>query len=158
MRCSSVNRDTLGTRPHALVRGSVPFLALVGWCSLGCQVEAVAPERAVLTMAVEPADVATGGDSATVWAVIRLESGDLVPYGATVTFISSVGALCAATVPSAPCSNRVMELPPALKVVTEDGVAKVTFRSGTQAGPATVVAQSGSATDSVIIQMRDPGS
>lgn len=136
---------------RGLFRGVAAVLA---GCAVGCAQEGVAPDRARLTMTVEPAEVAAGGDSAAVWAIVRLESGDLVSYGATVTFITSVGGLCAAAVQNAPCSAAVMDLPPALKVVTEDGVARATFKSGTQVGPATLVAHSGSAADTVVIQVR----
>lgn len=147
-QCAQTPRR-MGRRP---LRALTKIVAALGSVfTLSYCLDPVAPDDASLLLTVEPSRV--GVDStASVRAVIFVATGDLLPYEANVTFFVDGGSLCQGSDSTdVGCGRPVEELPPALTVSTHEGVGIVTFRSGSQPGTVTIVARSGSATDSAFI-------
>jgi len=111
----------------------------------------VAPDGATLRITPSKDTLHVGQDSASIAVAVLLVSGDLIPYGADVTFVTSGGTLCVlATTADESCGSDSVGAP-GVKVTTTDGVARVLLRGGNKLGTDTVLVVSGEARDSILL-------
>jgi len=114
--------------------------------------ELVAPDGSHVDMTATPSQIATGGDSAVLTAVVTESDGRLVDDNTKVTFIASGGAVCALPIrKDDPCASGATV--GVATAATHGGIASVLFRSGVAPLSATVKAISGTvqATATVLI-------
>ncbi len=105
--------------------GRLGALALAGLVSASCgQALLTAPAESTMFMSVNPPFIAANGDTAIVSVFIIEPAGTPVPDGTVVQFFASLG-----------------QIPEQGK--TNDGVARVTFRSDARSGVARITAFSG---------------
>lgn len=130
---------------------TVTLLGLAGL--LACQsIYTVAPENATLELASLPDSIATG-DTLEIEASAYLETGDLVPYGISVTLSTSLGRLCGREKGKLACGKGTPEGRASIRVETGDGVIRAILVGGGATGVASLKAVSGAASDTASVRI-----
>lgn len=116
-------------------------IALAGAILAQCNEQLLAPSGSKATLTVNPDQVATGGDTAVLTALILEGDGYPVDDNTVVLFTASPGGLCSATGDNCAPGSA----PGIWSATTKEGIAVVRFVSGDIGTTATVSARSGGA-------------
>jgi hypothetical protein len=126
---------------HAVRLASVAIISVILIAGCGTDV-LLAPQGATISVAVNPNQVAAGGDTALITALVLESDGAPVEDETSVIFTVNRGGLCANG--ADPCADG--SALSAFTATTKDGIASVRFVSGSVATTSLVTVRSGSAT------------